>query len=129
MADQTPRIRRQPIPADAVFVVRGDDDTDRQAEAARFFLRRFPAWGRYGLSAYHANGETEIDLLCRVELVRFPVIVVFTRSALESAGVEVVPTFHRPHVTLAAADLAVLLEVMAGAPERRANPYHGGERS
>jgi hypothetical protein len=129
MADVTPRIRRQPIPADAVFVVRGDEDTDRLAEAARFFLRRFPAWRRYGVSAYHADGHAEIDLLCRVELVRFPQIVVLTRLDLELAGVEVVPTFHRPHVTLAAAELAVLLDAIGSASDRRVNPYHVGERN
>jgi hypothetical protein len=129
VTDQTPRIRRQPIPAEAVFVIRGDEDVDRLAEAARFFLRRFSAWGRYGVSAYHANGDDEIDLLCRVELVRFPLVVVLTRNALESAGIEVVATFHRPHVTLAAADLGVLLDPLARATDRRANPYHGAERS
>jgi hypothetical protein len=129
MKDTTPRIRRQPIPADAVFVVRGDEDADRLAEAARFFLRRFPAWRRYGLSAFHADGDAEIDLLCQVELVRFPRIVVLSRLELERAGVEVVPTFHRPHVTLAAADLAVLLEVIGSATDRRVNPYHVGERN
>ena len=129
MSQQTPRIRRQPIPADALFVVRGDEDTDRQAEMARFFLRRFPAWGRYGLTGYHATGDVEIDLLCRAELVRFPLIVVLTRASLETAGIEVVPTFHRPHVTLAATDLATLLDVLATATDRRVNPYHGGERS
>lgn len=129
MKGDTPRIRRQAIPADAVFVVRGDEDADRLAEAAGYFLRRFPAWGRYGLSAYHADGDAEIDLLCRVELVRFPHIMVLTRHDLELAGVEVVPTFHRPHVTLAAADLAVLLEAVGAATDRRRNPYHVGERN
>ncbi|MGH8974613.1 MAG: hypothetical protein ACRD0C_15610 [Acidimicrobiia bacterium] len=129
MSERIPRIRRQPIPADAVFVVRGDEDIEREAEAARFFLRRFSAWGRFGISAYHANGHTEIALLCQRELVRFPFIVVFTRTDLESAGIEVVPTFHRPHVTLAAVDLAILLQTLMRPADRRPNPYHQGERS
>jgi hypothetical protein len=53
MNDATPPIRRQPIPSDAVFVVRGDEDPHRLAEAARFFLRLRPSAGpRRGLSAH-----------------------------------------------------------------------------
>lgn len=128
MSEQIPRIRRQPIPDTADLVVRGDEDPGVQERMARVFLRRYPTWGRYGLSAYHASGDLEVDQLCRVELVRFPFVVVLSRLALEEA-VEVVPTGHRPHVTLAAADLAGLLAAVAGAIDRRANPYHVGERS
>jgi len=95
---------------------------------AKVFLRRYPAWGRYGLSAYHASGDLEVDQLCRVELVRFPFVLVLRRVVVEEA-VEVVPTGHRPHVTLASTDLAALLAAVAEAIDRRANPYHVGERS
>jgi hypothetical protein len=128
MSEQTPRIRRQPIPHAAHLVVRGDDDPGVQERMARVFLRRYPTWGRYGLSAYHASGDLEVDQLCRVELIRFPFVVVLSRVALEAA-VEVVPTGHRPHVTLATTDLAALLAAVAGAIARRANPYHVAERS
>lgn len=128
MSEQTPRIRRQPIPDTARMVVRGDEDPGVQERMARVFLRRYPTWGRYGLSAYHASGDLEVDQLCRVELVRFPFVVVLSRVALEQA-LEVVPTGHRPHVTLASTDLADLLTGVAGTIDRRANPYHVGERS
>jgi hypothetical protein len=72
---------------------------------ARVFLRRYPAWGCYRLSAYHASGDDEVDLLCRVELLRFPFVVVFSRVVLEET-IEIVPTGHRPHVTLASTDLS-----------------------
>jgi hypothetical protein len=34
-----------------------------------------------------------------------PIAVVFERSALEAIGIDVVPTFRTPHVTLAHAEL------------------------
>ncbi len=128
MSEQTPRIRRQGIPDNAHLVVRGDEDPEVQERMARAFLRRYPSWGRYGLSGYHATGDEDVDLLCRVELVRFPFVVVLSRAAVEEA-LELVPTGHRPHVTLASADLAVLLARVAAATDRRPNPYHVGERS
>lgn len=125
MSEPMPRIRRRAVPADAVWLVRGDEDQERMA---RVFLRRYPSWGRYGLSAYHASGDEEVDLLCRVELVRFPFVVVLLRAQLPEV-VEVVPTGHRPHVTLASTDLTTLLATVAAASDRRANPYHVAERS
>ena len=126
--DQTPRIRRQPVPDDAYLIIRGDEDPGAQERTARTFLRRYPSWGRYGLSGYYTTGDEDVDLLCRVELVRFPFVVVLLRASLEEA-VEVVPTGHRPHVTLASSDLDALLASVAGSTDRRANPYHVGERS
>jgi len=128
MSDQTPRVRRQAIPDTAHLIVRGDEDPQVQERMARVFLRRYQTWGRYGLSAYHASGDLEVDQLCRVELLRFPFVVVLSRAALEEA-VEIVPTGHRPHVTLISADLDGLLAAVAASTERRANPYHVGERS
>ena len=52
--ERIPRIRRAGIPADALLVVRGED-TDDPAVAARQavqFRRRYPDWGRYGVSAF-----------------------------------------------------------------------------
>jgi hypothetical protein len=130
VSETMPRIRRQAVPADAVLLVRGDEDPEVQQRMAQVFLRRYPSWGRYGLglSAYHAPGDEDVDLLCRVELVRFPFVVVLARAELPEA-VEVVPTGHRPRVTLASADLAALLASVAAATDRRANPYHVRERS
>lgn len=128
--DPEPRIRRAPIPNDAVLVVRGDDlnpDTARgQAEA---FRRRFPVWQRWGLSAYYARSEDEINDLAEDQLERFPILVVLAIDSLIEAGFEIVPTFRTPHVTIAFdgdldAGLAVLVELGADA---RPNPYHEHE--
>ncbi len=128
--DPEPRIRRAPIPDDAVLVVRGDDlqlDTARsQAEA---FRRRFPVWQRWGLSAYYARSEDEINDLAEDQLERFPLLVVLTIERLIEAGFEIVPTFRTPHVTIAFdgdldKGLAVLVELAA---DTRPNPYHESE--
>jgi hypothetical protein len=73
MSEQQPRVRRAPIPDDAVLVVRGDDLEPRNGRAqALAFRRRFPGWDRWGLSAYYARSEAEIDDLAADQLERFP---------------------------------------------------------
>jgi hypothetical protein len=50
---------------------------------------------------------------------------VFTRSALEARGIDVVPTFRTPHVTLAHDELATLVQAMTSCEHRVVvNPYH-----
>lgn len=134
MAEPTPirgpRIRRAAVPTEADVVVRGDDLDPtlvrRQAEA---FRRRFPDWGRYGLSAFYAADEPEIDDLGAAQLERFPVLLVLRVADLRAAGLEVVPTFRTPHVTIAfTAELDEGIAVLeALRVDRRANPYHGRE--
>ena len=84
-----------------MLVVRGDelDSAVIRADATRF-RRRFPAWGRFGVSAFVAADEDEIDALCETKLRAWSTVVVFARSALETAGIQVVPTFRVPYVTL-----------------------------
>lgn len=110
-ADPNPRIRRGPIPAEAILVLRGDelDPAVLEADAARFH-RRFSDWGRYGVSAFLARDDAEIDALCETKLRRWATCVVFPRAALVDAGIDVVPTFRTPHVTLAHAQLAELVD-------------------
>src|SRR4051812_23069514 len=75
---RAPRIRRAPVPDDAVLVVRGDDlDPATSRVQAELFRRRFPDWGRYGLSAYYARNRTEIDDLAADQLERFPAVAIF----------------------------------------------------
>lgn len=55
-------------------------------------------------------------------------MAVFSRAELEEAGVEVVPTFRTPHVTLAHGDLTMLVErLMNCAHTTIVNPYHEPE--
>lgn len=128
MADRVPRIRRAPLPADVLVVVRGEDllDDDSATQAERF-RRRFPDWGRWGLSALYAESDADVDELGAGPLRRFPFLAIYTLVALEAAGFEVVPTFRTPHVTIAfVGELEVGLErLRAAVHEQRPNPYHG----
>jgi hypothetical protein len=127
---RAPRIRRAPVPDDAVLVVRGDDlDPATGRLQAASFLRRFPDWGRYGLSAYYARNTDEVNDLAADQLERFPVIATFPIAVLTESGFEVVPTFRTPHVTLAfTGDLDERLAALATLAAKIVdNPYHEPE--
>ena len=113
-----------------MLVVRGDDLNPQTARTqAVAFRRRFPDWNRWGLSAFYARSDAEVDDLASDQLERFPVLVVFEMSALVEAGFEVVPTFRTPHVTIAfEGDLdAALVELARRGVDQRVNPYHDPE--
>ncbi|MGH8993310.1 MAG: hypothetical protein ACRDZ7_17515 [Acidimicrobiia bacterium] len=96
---------------------------------AEGFLRRYPDWGRYGLSAYYARNLVEVDDLAADQLERFPLLALFRIADLREAGFEVVPTFRTPHVTIAftgALDRR-LDDLVALRLELRENPYHDVE--
>lgn len=113
MPERVPRVRRTPIPADVLLVVRGDElEGDILRADARRFRRRFEAWDRYGVSAFLAADYVEIAVLCETRLERFATVVVYQRHDLEAKGIEIVPTFRTPHVTLAHHDLEVLVAVL-----------------
>jgi len=107
-------------------VVRGDEfDSGVIAADATRFRRRFRAWGRYGVSAFVAADDDEVTALCETKLNAWAVVVVFSRAVLEQAGVEVVPTFRVPHVTLAHASLDELTHQLLSCDHRIVvNPYH-----
>lgn len=126
-SDKTPRVRRAPLPDDAVLVVRGDvlNGELLSADAARF-SRRYPKWDRTGVSGFYARDDDEVGALCQTKMVNFESIIVFAREDLERNGIEVVGTFRTPHVTLAASDIQTLLAALIRCPHQvRDNPYHG----
>ena len=105
-------------------------DPDLLTLDARRFARRFPGWGRTGVSGYYARGEDEVTALCQTRLVNFATVVVFTWPDLERHGIDVVATFRTPHVTLAAADSQTLVPALIGCPhQERPNPYHGNNQT
>jgi hypothetical protein len=102
MADATPRVRLSAVTSAALLVVRGDElSSDILRSDAQRFHRRYPAWGKYGVSAFAAHDEVEVDVICETKLERFVEVVVIERSEIERIGIEIVPRFRRPHVTLA----------------------------
>lgn len=110
--------------------MRGDDlDPATSRHQAEAFRRRFPDWGRYGLSAYYARDDAEVDDLAADQLERFPVLAVLTVAALDAEGFAVVPTFRTPHVTIAfTGELTERLGALAALVTRVVdNPYHDRE--
>ena len=101
MAERVPRIRRAPLPADALIVVRG-------------------------LSGFYARSDSDVDDLAGDQLERFPLLRLYRPAVLEAAGFQIVPTFRTPHVTIAFdGDLEVWLERLHVADhDERNNRYH-----
>lgn len=126
-AERVPRIRRASLPADALIVVRGDDlfegSSRAQAEEVR---RRYPDWDRWGLSAFYARHDSDVDDLAGDQLERFPLLRLYRPAVLDAAGFQIVPTFRAPHVTIAFdGDLEVGLQQLRVADhDERHNPYH-----
>lgn len=110
--------------------MRGDaEDPEIDRSQAQDFFDRYPGWGRYGLSAYYAEDDTDIDDLAADMLERFAELLIYRLAALLEAGFEVAATFRTPHVTIAFTDLDRGLQVLSDAPhEVLPNPYHGTER-
>jgi hypothetical protein len=113
------------VPGDAVLVIRGDElDASLIMEDATRFFERFADWGRFGISAFHAASEDEVDVLCQTRLIRFATVVVFRWKDLVASGVQVVPTFRTPHVTLCHEQLDELVARLLGCEHRTLdNPY------
>jgi hypothetical protein len=126
--DRVPRLRLAAIPDEALLVVRGDELlTEMLRRDARRFRRRFDEWGRFGVSGFLAASDPEVDALCETRLVLFEKVVVFVRRDLTAAGIEVVPTFRRPHVTLAHVGLNDLVAGLQSCEHRQLeNPYFEG---
>jgi hypothetical protein len=131
MADISPRVRRTPLPDDVVLVVRGDAlDPELLTEDAARLSQRYPAWGRTGVSAFHAADQLEVDILCAERLERFAEVVLFSVTALRASGVDIVATFRTPHVTLAAPDAPTLVRRLLATPHQViANAYHESEHT
>lgn len=66
----------------------------------------------------------------RQRLVLFETIVLFRRKDLRAAEIEVIPTFRRPHVTLAHVDLDELVSGLQACEHRQLeNRYYEGTPS
>ncbi len=97
-----PRSRRAALPNGALVVVRGmtQDEPAISIRQAVQFQRRFPDFGRYGLSGFVAANDDEVVDLGAHHLDPFARLFVFEVSELIGAGFEVVATFRNPHVTI-----------------------------
>lgn len=116
------RARREQLADDSLVVIRGGllDPELLRADAQRTF-RRF---GEHGVSVLAALTEADLDLLGRTVLRRYEQITVTTAGAIRRAGLELRPTFRRPHYTVMLPDLDADVERLAGCEnEQRANRH------
>ena len=120
------RVRREPAPDDDLFLVRGDELT---AETLRSdAIRTYRRFGEYGVSVMGASTEADIDELAGGLLRRFEVLTVMTAGALRRSGIELRPTFRRPHYTVMLPDLDEdIFRLLRCENERRVNDYYEPE--
>jgi hypothetical protein len=97
-----PRIRRAAIPDDALLVVRGvaSFEPETSVRQATLFRRRFPGWGRFGLSAFYGRSDDEVLDIGEDRLDAFEALFVYQLRDVLAAGFDVVPTYRSPHVTI-----------------------------
>ncbi len=117
------RLRGEDIADDALVVVRGGElDKERLVRDATLTYRRF---GEYGISVLAAPDEAALDLIAGTTLQREPVLTLMLMGALRAAGLEVRPTFRRPHFTVVLRDLdADLDRLLTCDNEVRDNPHY-----
>lgn len=124
---KVPKTRKQPVPTEGCFVVRGrEDDPCRAAQAARRFIERYPGWAQYGLSGFIVASAEELDAVCERKVSMWDVIVVFRVEDLIRADLAIRPTFRTPHVTVLHRDLKTLIDGLTTVPHKTVmNRYHG----
>ncbi|MDP1803889.1 MAG: hypothetical protein Q8K72_01860 [Acidimicrobiales bacterium] len=120
------RVRREPAPDDGLFVVRGDELVAETLR--RDAIRTYRRFDEYGVSVLGASAEADIDELAGGVLRRFEVLTVMTAGALRRSGVELRPTFRRPHYTVMLPDLDEdIFRLLRCDNERRVNDYYKPE--
>jgi len=116
------RLRRE-YPTDDLVVVRGGllDETRLRADATLTF-RRF---GEYGVSVLAAPGDAMLDSLARTTLRREATLALLRVGDIRRAGLEVRPTFRRPHYTVMLPDLDTdLRRLVACENTVQVNPHY-----
>ena len=101
-----------------------DDEPEVSIRQASQFRRRYPDFGRFGISGFVARDDDEVGDLGAHHLDRFAVLNVFGLADVLAAGFEVVATFRSPHVTIAFVDPpeVAVVRLLAVRHESRRNP-------
>jgi hypothetical protein len=97
------RRRNEPLADDALIVVRGGllVAASLRRDARIAYLR----FGEYGISALAAPDATSLDRIAGGPLRGYPKLTLMTAGAVRGAGLELHPTFRRPHYTIVFVDL------------------------
>jgi len=117
------RTRREDLADEALVVVRGGAMEMRslRLDAVRAH-RRF---GEFAISVLAGPDEPAIDELARTTLRRHVVLTLVTAGAIRSAGLELRPTFRRPHYSVVLPNLDDgLHRLMTCQTVERDNPHY-----
>lgn len=120
------RVRREPAPDYGLLLVRGDE---LAAETLRRdAIRTYRRFGEYGVSVLGASTEAGIDELAGGLLRRFEILTMMKSGALLGSGIELRPTFRRPHYTVMLPDPDEdIFRLLRCDNERRVNDYYKPE--
>jgi len=120
------RVRREPAQDDGLVLLRGDE---LAAETLRRdAIRTYRRFGEYGVSVLGAWTEADIDELAGGLLRRFEVLTVMAAGALRRSGIELRPTFRRPHYTVMLPNVDEdVFRLLRCDNERRVNGYYEPE--
>lgn len=122
------RVRREALADDSLVVVRGGplDRDELLADAERAF-RRF---GEHAVSVLAAPTDEELDALARTTLRRYARLTVTTAGAIRRAGLDLRPTFRRPHYSVMLPDLNADVDCLVGCEtEEWSNPHCAGREA
>lgn len=119
------RTRTESLADDALIVVRGGDlDPASIRRDATNAHRRF---GEYGISVFAAADDDALDALARDRLLRFEILILMTAGAIRAVGLELRPTFRRPHYTIVLPDLDQSIDRLSACENVRwRNPHFLG---
>jgi hypothetical protein len=92
------RVRREGAADDRLFVVRGGELAEEALR--RDAIRAHRRFGEYGVSVLGAASDVVLDEFAGGPLQRFHVLTIMTVGALRRSGLELRPTFRRPHYTV-----------------------------
>lgn len=109
------------------MVIRGGmlDKSSLRADAERTF-RRF---GERGVSVLAAPTDDDLDLLARTVLRRYEQLTVTSAGAIRRAGLELRPTFRRPHYTVMLPHLDAVERLTSCENEQRLNRHFQQEEA
>jgi hypothetical protein len=124
-------VRAEPAPRDATVLVRGGPDTPEKltvhAERVRrrFVLDGEPVLGISVFAALDDIGQASLDGILSGKLATYRLVHLVALRVLVAAGFTILPTFHRPHMTvvLRSLDWIELLVVALGPTQ--SNPHYG----
>lgn len=122
------RLRREALADDSLVVVRGGPlDRDELVDDAQRAFRRF---GEHAVSVLAAPTDEELDAMARTTLRRYEELTVTTAGAIRQVGLELRPTFRRPHYSVMLPDLNADVDRLVGCEnEEWSNPHYAGREA